>query len=203
MTRIFLVRHGQSIWHTDNRYCGVSDVELSPHGHEQAGRLAAWATKQRIDAICVSPLKRALDTADPAARALSLTVHVEPRLVELDFGRCEGLTTSEMAKAFPESWAAFENDPVRHHLPGGEDPHHLVNRAAKAFIDFAAVYPSGRVMVVAHSTLIRLMLCHWLGIPLANYRRMFPALDNVAVTEFDLDAKSFALRRFNLPLAVA
>jgi hypothetical protein len=32
---------------------------------------------------------------------------------------------------------------------------------------------------------------------------MFPALDNVAVTEFDLDAKSFALRRFNLPLAVA
>jgi probable phosphoglycerate mutase len=199
MTRIFLVRHGQSMWHADNRYCGVSDVELSPRGHEQANRLAAWSAKQRIDAICVSPLKRALDTASPSARALGLTVHVEPRLAELDFGQCEGLTTGEMAKEFPEAWAAFEIDPVRHHLPGGEDPRHLVDRAANAFNDFAAAYPGGRAMVIAHSTLIRLMLCHWLGIPLANYRRMFPALDNVALTEFDLDEKSFALRRFNVP----
>ena len=201
MTRIFLVRHGQTVWHADNRYCGVSDVELSPLGHEQAGRLAGWATTQRIDAIWVSPLKRALDTAAPVARALGLTPHVEPLLAELDFGQGEGLTATEMAAKFPEAWAAFKADPVRHHLAGGEDPHKLVDRAAKAFNDLTAAHPAGHVLVIAHTTLIRLMLCHWLDIPLANYRRMFPALDNIAVTEFDLDATSFALRRFNVPLA--
>jgi broad specificity phosphatase PhoE len=200
MTRIFLVRHGQTIWHADNRYCGMSDVELSAHGHEQADRLSNWATTQRIDAIWVSPLKRAQDTSAPAARALGLSPHVEPRLAELDFGQCEGLTPAEMAAAFPEAWAAFRTDPVRHHLPGGEDPHKLVDRAANAFNDLVAAHPDGRVLVIAHTTLIRLMLCHWLKIPLASYRRIFLSPDNVAVTEFDLDAASFALRRFNVPL---
>src|SRR5579862_592452 len=105
MTRFILVRHGETIWHAENRYCGVSDVELSPAGVQQAKEFAAWCKTQSIDAIYVSPLRRAVDTASPVEAALGITSHVEPRLRELDFGQGEGLTASEMATRFPQAWS--------------------------------------------------------------------------------------------------
>jgi broad specificity phosphatase PhoE len=201
MTRVFLVRHGQTVWHAENRYCGTSDVALSPRGLEQAGLLADWARTARLDAIWVSPLARARATAEAAGRASGLTPRVDARLRELDFGRGEGLTAAEMAARFPDAWDAFRADPVRSHLPDGEDPAALVRRGTAALDELAFAHPDGRALVVAHTTFIRLVLCHGLGIPLSNYRRTFPGLDNVALTELDWGADgAFALRRLNAPL---
>jgi broad specificity phosphatase PhoE len=201
MTRVFLVRHGQTVWHAENRYCGTSDVALSPQGREQAELLADWARTAGLDAIWSSPLLRARETAATAGRTTGLVPRIEPRLRELDFGQGEGLTADEMAARFPDAWAAFRADPARHHLPGGEDPASLVARVTEAFNELTAAHPEQRVLVVAHTTLIRLALCHGLGIPLSNYRRTFPALDNVALTELELGRDgAFALRRYNAPL---
>jgi probable phosphoglycerate mutase len=201
MTRVFLVRHGQTVWHAENRYCGTSDVALSPEGREQAELLADWARTARLDAIWVSPLGRARETAAAVSRAIGIAPRVDARLRELDFGQGEGLTAVEMAARFPGAWAAFGADPARNHLPGGEEPAALVGRVAEGFEELAGMHPGQRVLVVAHTTLIRLFLCHGLGIPLANYRRTFPALDNVALTELDLGpGGSFSLRRYNMPL---
>lgn len=201
MTRVFLVRHGQTVWHAENRYCGVSDVAPSPEGREQAARLAGWARGAHLDAIWSSPLQRARQTAELAAQAAGIAPRIDARLRELDFGQGEGLTAAEMAARFPDAWNAFRADPVRHHLPGGEDPAALVSRATEALAEAARACPDGRVLVVAHTTLIRLVLCHYLGVPLSNYRRTFPSLDNVALNEFDLDPAggAFALRRYNAP----
>ena len=122
MTRLFLVRHGQTVWHVDNRYAGRTDVALSPRGREQAEQLAAWGKTAGLDGIWCSPLSRARETAAPVAVATGLDLQVDARLCELDFGRGEGLTAADMGEAFPEALAAFQADPVAHHLPGGEDP---------------------------------------------------------------------------------
>jgi probable phosphoglycerate mutase len=200
MTRFYLVRHGQTIWHAENRYCGSSDIDLSPVGQEQAKQLATWAATQRIDAIYHSHLTRARDTAAPTAIALHLTPTIDRRLRELDFGQGEGLTAAEMSAKFPDAWAGFRHDPVAHPLPGGEDPHDLVAQANEAFRQITASHNDGHVLVIAHSTATRLMLCHWLGIPLRSYRRLFPVMENGAITEFDYDGNAFALRRYNAPL---
>jgi broad specificity phosphatase PhoE len=57
----------------------------------------------------------------------------------------------------------------------------------------------GRVLVVAHNTVIRLALCQLLGLPLREYRRLFPAIGNCALTEIRMTDGRSALLRFNVP----
>ncbi|WP_438484533.1 histidine phosphatase family protein [Streptomyces sp. S186] len=199
MTDFLLVRHGETVWHAENRYAGRSDVPLTDRGREQARTLADWAATASLTAIWTSPLSRARLTAAPAADACGLTPHTDPRLTELDFGQGEGLTRDEMRQHFPQKLAAFLADPADHHLPGGEHPRHAAQRAAACLTDLTRDHPHGRILIVAHSTLIRVLLCHLLGIPLAAYRRTFPQLHNGALTEIRIENDHTALLRLNAP----
>ncbi|MER6051176.1 histidine phosphatase family protein [Streptomyces sp. NPDC020883] len=203
MTDFLLVRHGETVWHAENRYAGRSDVPLTDRGREQAHTLADWAATADLTAIWTSPLSRARRTAAPAADACGLTPHIDPRLTELDFGQGEGLTRDEMRQHFPQKLAAFLADPADHHLPGGEHPRHAAQRAAACLTDIARDHPHGRILIVAHSTLIRVLLCHLLGIPLAEYRRTFPQLHNGALTEIRIENDRTALLRLNAPALTA
>ncbi|REK87100.1 histidine phosphatase family protein [Streptomyces inhibens] len=199
MTDFILVRHAETVWHAENRYAGRTDVPLTDHGREQAATLATWATTAGLTAVWSSPLSRARLTAAPAADACGLTPRIDERLYELDFGQGEGLTRDEMRRRFPEQLAAFLADPVAHHLPGGEDPRHAAERAADCLADIAREQPHGRVLLVAHSTLVRVLLCHLLGIPLGDYRRVLPQMHNGALTEIRIEHGQTALLSFNAP----
>ena len=202
MTRIVLSRHGETVSHAENRYAGSSDVALTPHGLAQAELLAAWAAGSRITAIHSSTSSRARVTAEVSGAASGLTVQADPRLRELDFGRGEGMTAAEMRATFPAERAAFEADPVANPLPDGESPHAATDRFVDALNDIARTDPDGRVLIVAHSTVIRLALCHLIGVPLSRYRTLFPRLGNCTVTEIDLGI-SLSLLSFNVPPALA
>jgi broad specificity phosphatase PhoE len=200
VTHLFLVRHGETVWHADNRYAGITDVALDAEGYAQAERLAGWASDAGLSALWCSPLSRARETAAPAARAAGLEVRVDERLREIDFGRVEGKTMAEAEELFPDEVRRFKTDPVTYPMPGGEDPHRAARRAVSALRDIALAYPAGRVLVVAHNTLIRLTLCSLLGIPLARYRRVLSAVRNGALTEIGLADEEAALLQFNSPL---
>ncbi|GAB2864482.1 alpha-ribazole phosphatase [Actinocorallia aurea] len=196
MTDLVLVRHGETVWHAENRYAGVSDIALTDAGVRQAERLAGWAKGAGLDAVWSSTLSRAQVTAAPSARAAGVPLQADARLRELDFGLAEGMTKAEMRVRFPAARAAFEADPAAHPLPGGERP----GAAADRFVSCLRQIEGGRVLVVAHTTAIRLALCHLLGIPLAEYRRRLPALDNGTLTEVRLHPDHAALLRYNSPV---
>ena len=200
MTRLYLVRHGTTVWHAENRYAGSSDVALDLDGRTQAKRLAAWSSAAGLASVWSSPLTRARETAAPAASAAGLTLQIDERLRELDFGQIEGKTLTEARKLFPEEIGRFVDDPVTHFMPGGEDPHEAVRRTRAALCDIAAAHPQGRVLIVAHSTCIRLVLCSLLGIALAKYRTVFPAVHNGALTELGVGGPNFSLLQYNSPL---
>ena len=203
MNRIVLVRHGETIWHAENRYAGCSDVPLSSRGLLQAAHLAAWARDAGLSAVWSSTLARAKCTAQPAADAASLPLRLDERLVELDFGRGEGLTEAEMEDRFPAERSAFVRDPILHHLPGGEDPKHAVERGIAALRDIISAAPGERSLVVAHNTLIRLVLCRLLNIPLSKYRIVFPQVATGTFAEVALASSPdgpTALLAFNAPL---
>ncbi|MFG1945150.1 histidine phosphatase family protein [Nonomuraea sp. NPDC048826] len=197
---LVLARHGETGWHAENRYAGISDVELTPRGHEQARLLAEWAAGAGLSAVWSSTLSRAVITARAAAEAAGVRPRTDERLRELDFGRGEGLTAREMRERFPEARAAFEADPAAHPLPGGEDPAAAAERFTAALRDLAAASPGGRVLVVAHTTAIRIALCRLIGVPLGEYRRLFPRLDNCALTELRLDGPRTAILQYNSPI---
>ncbi|MFG3702631.1 histidine phosphatase family protein [Micromonospora sp. NPDC047620] len=197
MTNLLLVRHGETIWHAENRYAGVSDVPLTARGHAQAGRLASWAASTHLSVVWTSTLRRAQLTAKPCAEAANVPLVIDPRLRELDFGGGEGLTRAEMRGRFPDALDAFGSDPVAHHLPGGENPVVAAQRFTDCLYDITSRHPHGRVLVVAHGTVIRLALCHLLGVRLGEYRRVFPVVDNCAVSEIRLCHETFSLLTFN------
>lgn len=200
MTYLVLVRHGETIWHAENRYAGVTDVALTPRGVEQAGRLAAWARTARLAGVWCSNLQRAQDTARASAEVTGAPLEVDKRLREVDFGEGEGRTTAEMAQLFPAELKAFHADPVASPLPNGEDPVAAAERFTSCLDDIVERVPEGRVLVVAHTTSIRLALCKLLGMPLAEYRRAFPFLRNCGITELRVRDGRTALLEFNTPI---
>lgn len=177
---LFLLRHGETAHHAENRYLGSTDEPLNDRGFEQAEALGRWAARARLTAIVSSSLLRARQTAEPAVRATGLEHRIEPRLVELSFGRAENLTSAEMRHQFPAARAAFEVDPIAHPLPGGEDPLAALDRGRAAITELAENHPGGRILVVAHGTLLRIVLCDLLGISPSRYRRVFPIIANTS-----------------------
>jgi broad specificity phosphatase PhoE len=200
VTHFFLVRHGATVWHAEDRYAGSSDVPLDRNGCAQAERLGVWASGAGLAAIWCSPLNRARETAAPAARAVGLQPRIDERLREIDFGQIEGKTMAEAEQLFPEEIRRFKADPVTYPMPGGEDPYQAARRAVSALRDIAATQPHGPVLVVAHNTVIRLALCSLFSIPLARYRTIFPTIRNGALTEIQLENEKAALLQYNCPL---
>jgi probable phosphoglycerate mutase len=196
---LLVARHGQTVWHAENRYAGVSDVALTDEGRRQAHQLGLWAARNPVDAIWTSTVPRAIETAEPACRALALVPHREHELRECDFGVMEGRTLAEFAAEHPEQAAAFRADPVAHPFPDAEDPRAVAARGSGALRRIATAHQGERVLVVAHNTLLRLVLCELVGIPLSDYRRVFPQLRNAAVTEVRLTGEQCALVSLNVP----
>ncbi|WP_018657815.1 histidine phosphatase family protein [Actinomadura flavalba] len=195
-TTLFLARHGQTVWHAENRYAGVSDIALTDTGRRQAERLGAWAADAKLEAVWCSPLQRARETAAPAARAVGRPATVAADLAEVDFGSAEGRTLAELPA---EIAAAFRADPVTGAFDGAEDPLRAAARGVRALRRVAAEHAEGRVLVVAHNTLLRLTLCALLGIPAARYRTVFPRIDNCAVTQVRISGTDTALLALNVP----
>jgi probable phosphoglycerate mutase len=205
-TTLLLARHGQTVWHAENRYAGGdSDVDLTPTGVEQARWLAAAVRERGVDAVVVSPVRRAQETAAPAAAALGVEAVVVEDLREVRFGIVEGRTLAEVAAQEPNGAAIVERfraDPVAHPFPGAEPPAEAAERCARALRAVAAGAPGATVLVVAHNTLLRLGLCVLIGIPVARYRHVFPRLDNAAVSEIALHPdpeRPAALLSLNVP----
>ncbi|NGN64960.1 histidine phosphatase family protein [Streptomyces sp. A7024] len=190
MTTLYLVRHGETVWHGGNRYAGVSDIGLTELGERQAEALGTWAADADLAAIWCSPLSRTRHTAAPAAAATGLEAHIDPDLIEVDFGMGEGRTLAEVRATDPAVADAFETDPVVNHFPGGEDPAKAADRAVAAYRRIATTHPGEqKVLVIGHGTVTRLALCLLLGIPERNYRRVMPEVRNGALTELELTAE--------------
>ena len=198
-TTLLLARHGQTVWHAENRYAGISDVPLTATGYAQAEALGRWIAAHPVDAVVTSPLSRAVATAEPACRALGITPARETDLRECDFGVLEGRTLAEVATEDPDAAEEFRADPVAHPFPGAEDPKAAAGRGAAALRRVATAHEGERVLVVAHNTLLRLVLCRLLSIPLGDYRRVFPQLRNAAVTELRLTFDQVGLISLNVP----
>lgn len=210
MITVHLFRHGETIWHRDNRYAGSSDIPLTERGVAQARALGGWARQVDLAAVVTSDLARAVVTGRELAVGAGVEPRIEPRFREVDFGRGEGLTRAEMNEQFPDELAAFLERPATQPLPGGESGEKALQRALAAVVDLIQAVPDGsEVAVVGHGTVIRLLLCDVLEIPLDDYRRRFPSIGNATVSTLVLPRVAVpaeltaagGLLRFDCPVA--
>ena len=93
---ILVTRHGQTDWNVLGKIQGQTDIELNEIGKKQAEEAKELIKKEEIDLIIVSPLKRAKQTAEIINQDCNVLILEDDRLMERNFGNCEGLTKSEI-----------------------------------------------------------------------------------------------------------
>ena len=166
MTRIFLIRHGETEWNKEKRLQGNSNVNLAPEGIHKAKLLAEKAPFPYIDAIYSSDLSRAVSTAEILAERFGLPVNQVPELRETNFGDWEGRSIRELATEYPEDFGKFFTDPERCHPPHGETFLHSQVRVINALYRIIADHDEQNVIIVTHGAVIRLIICAALQIPI-------------------------------------
>ncbi|MBF0284625.1 MAG: histidine phosphatase family protein [Magnetococcales bacterium] len=165
-TTLDLLRHGQP--EGGDRYRGSVDDPLSPLGWEQMRRAAAGG---RWDAIVTSPLRRCADFAQELGERQGIPVALEPGVRELSFGLWEGLTGEEIMKSDGARLTAFWRNPVEHSPPEGESIRSVEARAMAAWEEILARHRGGRVLLVSHGGVIRVLLSRVMMTPLEHLSR--------------------------------
>lgn len=168
MTRVILVRHGQTVWNLEMKYQGHADIALTEKGVQQAEMVAKRLAKEKISAIYSSDLNRAYKTAEIIAAEHQLPVIAIPELREISFGDWEGLNYKGITSGWPKIMEDLftHADTVR--IPGGETFPEVKKRATKALGKLVLQHPDETIAVVSHGGTIRTLLCAALHIPL-NY----------------------------------
>src|SRR5262245_48157495 len=169
-TRVFMVRHGDTVLGAEDRFAGVTDVELSDKGREEARRLAERLSREKICAVYASPLGRTLETARILAAPHHLEVQTCDGFREISHGHWEGMTPREVEQKFPKELAEWEEDPYTFAPPGGETGLAVTARSLPALIDLVREHPSENILVVSHKATIRLLLSSLLGFDPRRYR---------------------------------
>ena len=183
MSRMYLIRHGEVEFNRKNAYVGSTDLPLNSNGRHQAELLGDYLADRQISAVYASDLKRAYETAEIIARRLDLTVTAVPELRELDYGDWEGVAEAEVPKLYGDLFREWRKNPVEVRTPGGESVGELRDRAYPALCRIVEQVSGGNLVIVAHKTTNRTLLCCLLGVDPNNYRQIGQGNSAVNVIE--------------------
>lgn len=176
MVRLYLVRHGWTAWHTEQRVAGWSDVPLDARGQAEARATGGWlAAHTGSDAplIVASPIVRARQTAELIAACLPARrdVLLDQRLADTQVGRWEGMLVSEIEANDPR-WPEFFDSPARFRFPGGESLEDVQRRTLAAVEPLLSGDAGRAAIIVAHADPLRCIIAHFLGLSLDHAYRM-------------------------------
>ncbi len=150
---LILVRHAEPVRVDAHETGGApADPGLTERGHDQAERVAAWLAHESLDALLVSPKRRAVETAAPIAAACSLSPVEAIDLIEYDAHADHYIPIEEMRAAKDPRYAAMVEG--RWEEFGGEPPDAFRGRVAGALDRIVAEFPGQRVVAVCHGGVI-------------------------------------------------
>jgi broad specificity phosphatase PhoE len=172
LTRLILVRHGETAHNLGNVTLGRADVPLNDRGRAQARAVAASLLRPPA-AIYFSPLSRAAETARIIGTATGVTPEAEPGLIEMDVGEMEHLSGADLREKHPDFLRAWMSDACADvRMPGGETLREVQERAWATVLRLASGHPSGTVVAVTHNFVISMLVCRALDLPIEAFRRV-------------------------------
>lgn len=184
---VWVVRHGPTEWSQRGKHTGRSDIPLTPEGEREATALKARLDGVAFDLRLVSPLQRALRTAELAG---VVDATVEPLVREWDYGDAEGLTRAEYAeRAGVQRWSPWADE-----VPDGETLDEVCERADRV----AALLrerDGGRTLIVGHGHFLRILAARWIGLPAVTAQHL--ELDPARISVLGADRGTPTIRRWN------
>ena len=183
--KLILIRHGETLSNKEKRIQGISDVELSAVGIEQANLLALSLKDHPIEAIHTSPLKRAMQTAEIINEFHRKKLHIHQDLMEMDYGDFEGVSFKKIIadkKDFIEKWMA---DPASVKMPNGESLTQLQERAWRALKRI--INKEENALVVTHNFTIATIICRIKNINLKEFHGSLVGNASKTIVNFQKD----------------
>ena len=180
-----MVRHGQTDFSRENRFCGSIDPPLNEVGQRMADAFGAAYAAKKWDAVYCSPSQRAQQTAGALASRVGVEIVTDEGLREISYGEWEGLRHEDARAKWPDVYAYWAADTASRATPGGETAFQVAARAAPVIERVRREQPEGRVLLVAHKATLRILACVLLGMDVRLFRERI-AQPVVGVTRFDL-----------------
>jgi len=152
VTKLSIVRHGQTEWNRQQRIQGSTDIPLNSIGRAQAAEAGVRLRERPWDLVVSSPLVRAEETARIIAGELGLPrPEVDDGFTERHHGDMEGLTFSERQKRFPDGVP----------VPGLETRQQVLERVLPALARLGEAYEGQAILVISHGGIIGTLLRHF------------------------------------------
>lgn len=159
MTKLIIIRHGYSTNNASGRYTGQLDAPLDALGQQQAEQLAAaLCALPRLDALYASDLCRAADTLRPTAKRLTLPLHTDSRLRELNVGLWTDVPYEEVKERYADDFRHYLQS-VDAPCTGGESTRKACERILAALTEIAERHEGETVAVCTHALGCRLAAC--------------------------------------------
>ena len=193
MTKLIIIRHGESEANELGLIAGWNDYKLTALGLEQAEETAAHlVATQKIDAVCSSDLCRARVTAEACANKLGLTVQTYPELRETYCGEWEGITFVELEARDTEAYAEFKRVQLTYTIPGGENLWESGVRFYNKMLEIAKENEGKTVVVAAHGAVIRVFWALICGTPKEEATAKHAYASNASYSTVTFDGERFA-----------
>lgn len=184
MVRLILIRHGQTDYSSQNRYCGFSNPPLNDKGIWQAEKLAVRLKDTKTDKVYSSDLIRAYQTANIIFG--DNPIEKTPDLREMNFGLFEGLKYEQLVGNYPELYGDWVDNPEKIKTPNGEGLGDLSKRVEQRLSFIISQHEDRTLAVVTHSGPIRIVLCKALKFDLKMFwqiEQQFCALNIIDYAE--------------------
>ena len=171
--KLFLIRHGQTIWNHEGRYQGNTDIDLNDTGIEQAKLAKAYLKNIDFLNIYSSPLSRAIDTAKIIKGDRNHKIIQCNDLREIEFGKWEGLKFDEINTQYKKEYQGWLDDPFNNGPTGGEKFSALTERVIRCTSRIVKENDSdstNSVALITHGGVIVALIVYYLQIPPQRWR---------------------------------
>ncbi len=157
MLRLYITRHGETIWNTQKRMQGHKDSELTEKGRQQAAQLARALETVEFEAVYSSSSGRTIQTSQIIAGKRNIPLIPMDSLREINLGKWEGMSVSDVERDYPEEYRNFWEFPHLYEPVGGENFSDMTDRLDSALRYIAERHDKGNVMVVTHAVSLKLI----------------------------------------------
>lgn len=195
VTKLYLIRHGETEQNKSGVLMGSTDTPLNDHGRMQALSLRERVNALEVDSIFASPLSRAAETASLVFGEQAQII-TDTSLQEFHFGEWEGMHFSEIAQQYPEIWKMWLTDWEQTHIPGAEAFAAFKYRVIGVVEEIVRANPGKRLAVVSHGGCIRSLLAHFFCESVSKGYWKFK-VDNATLSEIEFMGELPILIRFN------
>ena len=186
---LYIFRHGQTEWAMSGQHTGLTDIPLTDVGRAQAKALRNAVSHIDFSQVFVSPLSRARETAELAGL---INPKVLDDLVEFNYGEYEGITTDQIRQTVP-AWTVWT-----HPCPNGETLEQAAARCQRVIDTASGV--GGKVALVAHGHILRILTATWLKLPPQEGRHFM--LDTSTISVLSHERETPAIKIWNSPTDV-